>query len=68
MGKRLTDVDAVIAALGGPTAVAKLTNSKPQSVSNWRTLRRFPSNQYVRMKTALRELGLNADDSLWGMK
>ena len=64
----LKTTSAVMDALGGNSAVAKLTGSKPTAVWNWRTFDKFPSNTYAVMIEALQERGKTAPASLWGMK
>lgn len=64
----LDTTEQVIDALGGNQPVAELTLSKPNAVSNWRGFKTFPSNTYVAITEALRERGLAAPASLWGMK
>lgn len=63
--KQLETADDVIDALGGNRAVEALTDSSPQTVSNWRNFGRFPSNMFVRMTAALAKQGLSAPVSLW---
>ena len=58
----------VVEALGGSTAVSRLTGRKIQAVSNWKSFQRFPANTFIVMKEALRESGKDAPDWLWGMK
>ena len=62
-----TTTAAIIEALGGVPAVAKLTGSKPTAVSNWLNFPRFPARFYALMLDALHERGLHAPSSLWGM-
>jgi hypothetical protein len=57
----------VIQALGGSTAVSRLTGRRISAVSNWKSFQRFPANTFIIMKDALRERGLGAPDWLWGM-
>lgn len=64
----LETTEQVIEALGGNPSVAELTLSKTNAVSNWRKFKTFPSNTYVAITHALRERGMTAPDSLWGMK
>ena len=62
----LESTSAVIDALGGTSAVARLTERQPTAVSNWRGTT-FPSNTYVVMQAALGRRGKAAPDRLWGM-
>jgi hypothetical protein len=57
----------VMAALGGTTAVARLTNRKVTAASNWQSFDKFPANTFVVMTEALRRIGKRAPASLWGM-
>jgi hypothetical protein len=57
-----------INALGGTVAVARLTGKSPQSVTNYRQAKRFPSDIYLIMKTALRIKGYDAPSTLWGIR
>lgn len=62
----LTTAD-VMAALGGPGAVAELTGRKYSAAHNWGTFVKFPANTYVVMQAALAKIGRTAPASLWGM-
>jgi hypothetical protein len=63
----LTTTAEVMAALGGTTAVARLTNRKVTAASNWQSFDKFPANTFVVMTEALRRIGRSAPPSLWGM-
>lgn len=64
----LTTVEDVIDALGGNASVMELTKSKSlQTVTNWRYGQRIAAHTYVVMTTALKDKGLEADPSLWGI-
>lgn len=66
--RELTSAGDVIEALGGPTAVARLTDRQAsQVVSNWKTANSFPPNTFLVLTTALRERGLRAPAALWRM-
>ncbi|WP_369527279.1 carph-isopro domain-containing protein [Bradyrhizobium elkanii] len=66
MTKRLSTIEEVISELGGPKAVAELTNRTSQSaVPMWKSRQRFPASTYAVMKAALRSHGADAPDSLW---
>lgn len=67
MRETLTTAGAVIDALGGTTALARLTGNKAQVVSNWRSFGRFPPRTYLFLTGALAEIGKSAPDHLWGM-
>lgn len=63
-----TSAGAVIDALGGTTAVAELTGSKLNTVSNWRAFGVFPPKTYLVLINELAAKGHEAPASLWGMK
>lgn len=65
--QNLETTSDVIAALGGTKAVAELTGRQYRAAFNWHNFRKFPANTYLVMQTALRERGLSAPSSLWGM-
>lgn len=64
----LSTASEVMDALGGNSAVAEITASKPKAVWNWRKDNFFPSNTYVALTEALSAKGKTAPASLWGMK
>jgi hypothetical protein len=66
--KPLWTFNAVVDALGGTGAVARLTGQRSSAaVSQWRRYReRFPSKYYFCMKAALADRGYFAPISLWG--
>lgn len=69
MTKHLETVEEVIAELGGPQAVAELTEKKSQSaVPMWKNRKRFPANTFTTLQTALQARGLSAPNNLWGMR
>lgn len=57
----------VIQALGGYRSVALITGSKAKAASNWGRFDTFPARTYLALTEALRERGLSAPASLWGM-
>jgi hypothetical protein len=65
---QLNTTDAVVRALGGTAAVARLTGRKLSAASNWRKARAFPANTYVAMGAALHDRGMQAPAWLWGME
>ena len=68
MAKRaLKTMDDVMAALGGPAAVAILTQTKHSAVCNWQTFGRFPAKTYLVMSRALARKRHKAPTALWGM-
>ena len=69
MREKLTTFDEVADALGGLTALARLTGRKLTAVSNWRCQTgRFPSRIYPVIEGALNEQGLSAEYSLFGFE
>ena len=67
MVTELNTAGAVIDALGGTGATARLVGKTPQHVSNWRADNRLPSYTFLVLTTALNERSLAAPPSLWGM-
>lgn len=61
-----TTVD-VINALGGPAKAAEITGRKYSAAWNWTKAEAFPANTYLSLKSALKERGKDAPDSLWRM-
>lgn len=64
----LQNASEVIDALGGTSAVARLTRRRPQAVSNWRGTNRIPPDTVLVMRAALEEKGLRSDLALWGIQ
>ena len=62
----LDTASKVMDALGGNSAVARLTGSKPKAVSNWRA-RGFPPRTFASLNAALAKIGLSAPAKLWDM-
>ncbi len=68
MVKHLDSIEAVILELGGPRAVAQLTQRKAVSaVPMWKNRGSFPRDTYPIMQAALRKQKASAPDSLWKM-
>jgi len=66
--KQLSTIEEVILELGGPKAVAELTDRQSISaVPMWKIRQKFPATTYARMQAALRARGASAPDDLWGM-
>lgn len=63
----LTTAAAVIDALGGLKAVAKLTNRTVQNVWNWKQADKFPARHFLTMQAALHMRGHTASALLWSM-
>jgi hypothetical protein len=68
MDHELQTVEAIIDALGGTAATARLTGRKANHVSNWRSTKRFPANTYLIMQQELRSVGKAARPEHWGIK
>lgn len=69
MRQKLTTFDQVADALGGLTALARLTERKLTAVSNWRCQhRRFPTRVYLVIEAALNKRGMSAEPSLFGLE
>ncbi|MGE0278443.1 MAG: hypothetical protein AB7R40_23855 [Nitrospiraceae bacterium] len=64
---QLSTTREVMEALGGTSAVAKLTGRTYAAAFNWLDFKTFPSNTYVAMTEALAAKGKTASASLWGM-
>jgi len=62
-----TSTSAVIKALGGITAVARLTDRQYNAAQNWKGFATFPPDTYVVMIAALAARGHTAPPSLWRM-
>lgn len=67
MPESLTTASDVIDALGGTTAVARLTRRKPQHVTNWRSTGRLPPKTFLVLTDALKAHDRTAPATLWDM-
>jgi hypothetical protein len=65
----LRSIEEVIEKLGGPKAVAELTNrtGSPSVVPNWVKRNKLPAKTFTTMQAALQARGLSAPNDLWGM-
>lgn len=63
----LTTAAAVIDAVGGTGAAARLANASVASVSNWRRLGQLPPRTFLIFRNALAELGATAPAALWSI-
>lgn len=68
MTNSLETAREVIDALGGPTAVGRMTGDSPQAVCNWGKKGRLQPETYVVLSAALLKRGLSAPTRLWGMR
>lgn len=66
-GEALTEVDAVVDALGGTGKVAALVGASVASVSNWRAAGRMPARTFLIMREALAAIGKAAPAALWSI-
>ena len=64
----LQSADKVVDALGGPTAVAKITHKSVQAVSNWKRTGRLAPDTFLVLTVELDSRGYRADPSLWGIR
>jgi hypothetical protein len=67
MNTPLQSVPDVIDALGGIDAVARLTDRDPMTVYQWWHRRRFSTKTILTIQAALKQQGLTASPSLWGV-
>lgn len=67
MERELTSAAEVMDALGGIDATARIAGARYKAAANWKSFNRFPSRTFVTLTRALRERGLCAPASLWGM-
>lgn len=67
MPKKLITVDSVLDALGGTSAVAKLTQRRASAVSNWRSVGTIPPKLYWKIMRPLEMIGLSASPKVFGM-
>lgn len=58
---------AVINALGGTAAVAKLTGAPQQAVTNWKRRNKLPATTVMVLRTELQRIGIDAPLALWGV-
>lgn len=65
--RNLDNVDAVIDAVGGTAAAARLTSKKLQHISNWRSEGRIAHSTFLLFKDELRKRRLKAPPALWGI-
>jgi hypothetical protein len=65
---KLQSTTAIIDALGGNAAVAKMLTVTSAAISNWRAADRFPSNTYLILTEALARKDYVAPDKLWAMR
>lgn len=63
----LSTTSEVIEKLGGVAEVSRLTGRKYNAAWNWTTFETFPSDTYVVMTEALKELGFEAPAAMWRM-
>lgn len=66
--KLLTSVTAVIEALGGGSAAARIGRCTPQQISNGLARQRLPAATFLLHTDELRVRGFRARPELWGVK
>lgn len=64
---QLSTFKAVFDELGGYKGLGELTGAKTSAVSNWVKNQQFPARTYLQITSKLRDLGHEADSSLWSM-
>jgi hypothetical protein len=64
----LDTIDSVIEAVGGPSAVTRLTGVGSSGQSNWKARGAIPSDLFLIFEKALRAKGKSADRSVFGFK
>lgn len=64
----LNSVDAVIDALGGPTAAGDLLGVWPSAVVNWRTRGKITADKFLLVTDALKAKGLKVSPGVFGFK
>jgi len=66
--KKLRTTEDVIIALGGIFKVSELTNTSVNGVYNWRAGKQFPADTYLLLKDELKDIGMDAPDTMWPMR
>ena len=67
MAELLQNAGAVIDALGGTGATARLIGRTDQAVSNWRRTGRLPPDPFLVITAELKKHEKDATPSIWGM-
>lgn len=62
----LTSIDAVLEAVGGPTAAAALAGVSLPAVSNWKSRGRIPAEKFFLFERELGSRNMQADRALFG--
>jgi hypothetical protein len=69
MVRELHTIEQVIAEIGGPQAVMKLTKRSSSSlVPVWKHRGKFPGYTYPAIQNALKAKGATAPDELWKLE
>lgn len=63
----ITSIDALIRALGGPSAVGEWLGITQEAVSNWKARDNIPPGWHQRLGLALRKKGLTIDPRVFGL-
>jgi len=64
--RNLKTAAEVMAALGGPTGVSRLTGAQYKNAWAWQRVPIFPARYFLVMTRALRKKRFRAPPSLWG--
>jgi hypothetical protein len=64
----LTTPRAIIKAVGGVPAAAKITKRTEQVVINWKRFKTLPASTYLEMTEALAAIGKTAPPRLWNQR
>jgi DNA-binding transcriptional regulator YdaS (Cro superfamily) len=64
----LKSVEAVVEALGGNAATADLAGVGISAVSNWKTRRAIPAENFLTFSRALARMGKKVDPTVFGFK
>lgn len=67
MTRTLRTTNDVFRALGGISAVAKITSSSYNASANWKSFERFPARFYLVLSDALAQRGYRVSPHLFGM-
>lgn len=65
--RTVNSVGELIEVLGGPKATADKLDATPQMVVNWRATNVLPARKFLVQRRALKDLGIEAPVTLWGM-
>ena len=66
--RELTSTEAVVEALGGIYATARITGVGYTAAANWKYRGVFPARYFLALRKALKKRGYTAPQSLWGIR